>query len=147
MTIKDPESDQPKRPSRLDAELAEILARVDRPPSNVIKFRAKARHSRTRWQNITHSLRGGGETIRRGGAGALLLGALVFALIGSFVNPSSHLAAYLLGIVAIACFVGVFVIGFRQPEGGELKRWRGQNIDTRPSRPSWMNRKPRGPKR
>ena len=37
MTTTDPEGDRTKRPSRLETELAEILERADRPPSNIIK--------------------------------------------------------------------------------------------------------------
>jgi hypothetical protein len=147
MTTKEPEGDRPKRTSRLDAELAEILERTDRPPSNVIKFRAKARQSRGRWRALQESVIGPNSIVRRGGAGGLLLGSLVFALVGSRVNSSSHLAAYVLGILALACFVGVFVIGFRESKGGQFKTWRGQDIRIEPSRPSWMNRKPKPPKR
>ena len=147
MTTTDSESDRPKRPTRLEAELAEILERADRPPSNIIKFRAKARQSRTRTQHVAHSLRNAGESIKQFGPGGLLIGALVFALLGSLLNPTSHLLAYLLGIVAIACFVAVYVIGFREPKGGEIKRWRGQDFEFGGSRPAWMHRKPKGPKR
>lgn len=147
MTTKEPDSDQPKPRTRLEAELAEILERADRPPSNVIKFRAKARQSRSRWLDLRDRAIGPDSTLRRGGAGALLLGSLAFATIGSFVNPSSHLLAYLFGVLALVCFVGVFVVGFRDPRGGQTKTWRGRDIEIEPPRPTWMNRKPKPPKR
>ena len=147
MTTKDSESDGTKRPTRLEAELAEILERADRPPSNIIKFRAKARQSRTRTRRFAQSIRHAGDIVLQFGTGGLLIGALVLALLGSLLNPTSHLLAYLLSLAAIACFIAVYVIGFREPKGGEMKRWRGQDIEFRGSRPSWMNRKPKGPKR
>lgn len=147
MTTTDPEGDRTKRPSRLETELAEILERADRPPSNIIKFRAKARQSRTRTQQFLHALRNASDAVVRFGPGGLLIGALVFALLGSLLNPTSHLLAYVLGVIAIACFIAVFVIGYREPKGGEMKRWRGQDIEVGRSRPSWMSRRPKGPKR
>jgi hypothetical protein len=147
MTTTDPEGDRTKRPSRLEAELAEILERADRPPSNIIKFRAKARQSRTRSQQFVQSLRNAADAVMQFGPGGLLIGALVFALLGSLLNPTSHLLAYVLGLIAIACFIAVFVIGYRDPKGGDVKRWRGKDIELGRPRPSWMNRHPKGPKR
>jgi hypothetical protein len=147
MTTKDPDSERSKPRTRLESELAEILERADRPPSNVIKFRAKARQSRSRWLDLKERTIGPDSVARRGGAGVLLLGSLAFATIGSFVNDSSHLLAYVFGVLALACFVGVFVLGFREPRGGQTKTWRGRDIEIEPPRPSWMNRKPKPPKR
>jgi len=139
MTIKDPDHDRPK-PTRLDTELAEILERADRPPSNVIKFRAKARTSRSRVQDLK-------ARIREPGPGALLLAALILAFLGSLVSDSSRLAGTALGLAATACFAAVLVIGFRRPGGSATKRWRGQDIQFGDSRPNWMKRPPRPPKR
>lgn len=147
MATTDSENGQPKHPTRLEAELAEILERADRPPSNIIKFRAKARQSRTRSQHLARSAGHAFDWVRQLGPGGLLIAALVLALVGSLVNPTSRLLASAMGLVAIVCFIAVFVIGFREPKNGDFKRWRGRDIELGPSRPTWMNRKPKGPKR
>ncbi len=140
MTIKDPESERPKAKSRLDAELAEILERTDRPPSNVIKFRAKARTSRSRLEELK-------SRVRQPSPGVLLAATLVFALAGTLIHDSSKLAAYALGTASIACLVAVFVIGYSRPGGSQTQRWRGHDVQFGDSRPSWLNRRPKPPKR
>jgi hypothetical protein len=141
VTTKDPDSDRPKPKSRLDAELAEILERTDRPPSNVIKFRAKARTSRSWVQNLK-------SRFQQPSAGALLIASLALAIAGSLIHDSSKLAGSTLGVLSIICFIAVYVIGYRRPRGPQMQRWRGQDIRFGdPSRPSWMNRRPKPPKR
>ncbi len=140
MTIKGPEGERPKSKSRLDAEIAEILERTDRPPSNVIKFRAKARTSRSRFEELK-------VKVRQPGPGALLLASLILAFAGSLMHDSSSFLALLLGLASIACLVAVFVIGFRRPNGPPAQRWRGQDVQFGDSRPEWMKRRPKPPKR
>ena len=140
MTIKDPEGSRPKPKSRLDEELAEILERTDRPPSNVIKFRAKARTSRSRVEQLK-------SKIHRPSPGVLLVACLALALAGSLVHDSSKLTAAVLGILSIACFVAVFVLGFRRPNGPPMQRWRGQDIRFGHSGSSWFDRWKKPPKR
>ncbi len=141
VTTKDPKGERPKPKSRLDAELAEILERTDRPPSNVIKFRAKARTSKSRIQDLK-------SRFRQPSPGVLLLASLGLAIAGSLISDSSKLAGSTLGVLSIVCFIAVYVLGYRRPQGPQSQRWRGQDIrfgDS--SRPSWMNRRPKPPKR
>lgn len=123
--VQDPPPPEPR--SRLEDEVLEILQRADRPPSNVIKFRAQVRQRRP-------AVRDRARTITRNALEPVtLLGAsLVLAILAVFAEGIANWLGVFLGLSALACFVLLFVLGFRRPRDVSQQRWRGRDIDLRP---------------
>lgn len=124
--------DRPQRPSRLEAEVAEILARAEEPASFTEHVRRKAEAGTRR--TPTPPVRLGLEQL---GPGSFLLGALGLAVLGAAISGISPLLATL---CAIASIVSLAMVWFRRPPPGinGTKTWRGRDLGPNPSAPPWV---------
>jgi hypothetical protein len=125
--------DPPKRPSRLEAEVAEILARSEEPASLTDHVRRKTEASlnqRPRQFNV--------PSLDHLGPGSFLVGSLVLAVLGAMLSGFSPLLGTLFGIASVVSLVMVWVRrvppGFNQP-----KTWRGRDLSPGPESPAWVN--------
>lgn len=128
----DTPSDRPRRPSRLEAEVAEILARAEQPASFSEHVRRKAEASTRRQPAPPVRL-----SLDQLGPGSFLLGALGLAVLGAAVSGVSPLLATLCAIASIASLAMVW---FRRPPPGinPTKTWRGRDLGPTPSTPPWV---------
>lgn len=123
----------PQRPSRLEAEVAEILARAEQPASFTEHVRRKAEASAARRPAVT-SL----PSFQQLGPGSFLLGAFGFAILGAGINGISPLLGMLLAIASLASFAMVWIR--RSPPGiGGAKTWRGRDLSPGPNTSQWVN--------
>jgi hypothetical protein len=125
--------DQPRPPSRLEAEVAEILARTEQPASFTDHVRRKTEES-VRHRPALPAMPG----LNQLGPGSFLLGALGFAVLGAAVSGISPLLGTLLGIASVVSLAMVWVR--RAPPGiNRTKTWRGRDLDpSTPSAPPWV---------
>lgn len=133
---------RPQSRSRLEDEVLEILHKTDRPPSNVVKFRAHARRRRmVDGQRLRSVVQGFQLTSLQ-----LIIATLGLALLAVFVEGHSALLARGLALLSVACLVAIFVRRFRRPEPPQTKTWRGRDIQFRPpgsGTSGWRNQRPR----
>ena len=127
----------PGRRSRLEDEVAEILARADKPASLTDHVRRKTQ--RQRQQRVQASV----NRFPSWGAGldanSFLIGFVVAALLAGFLRDSSALLARLSAIVGIVCLLAPIVLRFKNPRQPTIKQWRGRSIDLSPQGPEWVN--------
>lgn len=125
--------DPPQRPSRLEAEVAEILARSEEPVSFSDHVRRKTEASLAqRPQQLNVS------SFDHLGPGSFLIGALAFAVLGAMLSGFSPLLGALFAIASIVSLVMVWVR--RVPPGiGGPKTWRGRDITSGQDSPEWVN--------
>lgn len=137
MTDRDRGGEQPTPPrTRLEDEVLEILVRADQPTSIKDHRRQKAHRQRQmRLESATRSVTGFGAGA---GAGTFLVGCLVLALMALLVESSSPLLARLLAIGSVAALAMIWVRRYRSPGGLDVKRWRGQEINSAPPPPAWV---------
>jgi hypothetical protein len=119
----------PRRRTRLEDEVLEILTRADRPPTRLEKLRSW-RWRRGRW--------GTSRRLRRGrstgfGNGSWLLASAIAGILALVLDGPSPLIARILAILCIVCFAVPIVARWRKPDEPEIKRWRGRDIDFRDS--------------
>jgi hypothetical protein len=123
----------PQRPSRLEAEVAEILARSEEPASFSDHVRRKTEASlsqRPRQLNV--------PSLDHLGPGSFLIGSLAFAILGAMLSGFSPLLGTLFGIASVASLIMVWVR--RVPPGiNQPKTWRGRDLSTGPDSPEWIN--------
>lgn len=141
MAVQPPESG--RRHSRLEEEIEEILLRADRPPTFLERVRAFLR----RRPRIT--LTGRAKVLAgRFDDSAFVAGAVLTAIAAFLLRDSSQLLARILAVVAVILLLVPIVMSFTGPKHRAAKRWRGREIiDTPPSRPSWLDRMFKGPRR
>jgi hypothetical protein len=127
------EPDPPQRPSRLEAEVAEILARAEQPASFTDHVRRKTEANlRQRPQQVNL------PSLDHLGPGSFLLGSLAFAVLGAMLSGFSPLLGTLFGIASVVCLIMVWVR--RVPPGiNQPKTWRGRDISGGPEPPDWVN--------
>jgi hypothetical protein len=141
MATQPPESG--RKHSRLEEEIEEILMRADRPPTLWERLRAFLRRrprlpSAARARSRLHRLEGG----------AFVAGAVLTAIAAFLLRDASHLLARSLAVIAVILLLAPIVMSFVGPKHESAKRWRGREIiDTPPSRPSWLDRMFKGPRR
>ncbi len=79
---------------------------------------------------------------------AFVAGAVLTAIAAFALRDSSQLVARILAVVAVIVLLVPIVMSFTGPKHRSAKRWRGREIlDTPPSRPSWLDRVFKGPRR
>ncbi len=125
----------PGRPSRLEAEIAEILERTEQqPPASLTDHvRRKTAARPPQRPAVTPSL----PSLHSLGPGSFLIGALLFAALGAAIHGASPLLATLLAIVSCVSFAMVWVR--RAPPGmNRTKTWRGRDLDFGPGSPPWV---------
>jgi Flp pilus assembly protein TadB len=143
--VEDPEPPSGKR-SRLEDEVLEILYRSDRPPTLGERFRASLR----RTSRSIRTRRSGffGNLGARMDSGMWLAVFVVLTIVAFFVRTSSPFLARVLVVVCLAMLVLAIVRSFRRSDRGQLKTWRGRDIDfSPPTRPLWFDRVFRGQRR
>lgn len=123
----------PQRPSRLEAEVAEILARTEQPASFNDHVRRKAEARAASGPSLPAI-----PNLQQLGPGSFLLGAIGLALLGAAVSGASPLLATLF---AIASFVSLAMVWVRRAPPGPSgpKTWRGRDLDSGPEPPPWVN--------
>lgn len=123
----------PQRPSRLEAEVAEILARTEQPASFSDHVRRKAEAAGGPRPGVPAI-----PSLQHLGPGSFLLGALGLAFLGAAVSGVSPLLATLF---AIASFVSLAMVWVRREPPGPSgpKMWRGRDLDSGPDSPPWVN--------
>ncbi|MER3438548.1 MAG: hypothetical protein C4346_13720 [Chloroflexota bacterium] len=135
--------DSSRKHSRLEEEIEEILMKADRPPTPWERLRAFLRRrprvlSAARARSRLHRLEGG----------AFLAGAALTAVAAFLLRDASHLLARSLAVIAVILLLTPIVLSFAGPRNESAKRWRGREIiDVPPSRPSWLDRMFKGPRR
>lgn len=132
-TNGDPAS-PPPRPSRLEAEIAEILERTEKQPASFTEHvRRKSAARPPARPPVSPSL----PSLNSLGPGSFWIGALLFALLGAVTNGVSPLIATLFAIASMASFVMIWVR--RAPPGiNHTKMWRGRPLSTGPETPPWV---------
>lgn len=140
-----PPAENEKHPSRLEAEVQEILQRADRPAGTVIKFRTQAQQRRRMMLVRARTAR---SAIRVTPLN-LLVACVVLAILAVLVQDVSALAARVLGFAAVAALIAVFVRSFAGPRPPATKRWRGRDIEFGSPRSDLLDRfrSPKRPKR
>jgi hypothetical protein len=137
MTDPGPPDKAPRSPrSRLEDEVLEILVRTDQP----VSFRDHLRRKqRARRRSQLRSAVGPGSRLAdlaaRAGPGTFLVGSLVLAIVAAQVRSTSALLAALLAIASIALLVALYIPRFGGPRRGQIKQWRGRDIDLGPHGP------------
>ena len=133
-TLDDAPEQPPRRPSRMEQEIAEILERTEQPVSLSEHVRRKA----TPTSRVHPSRMDWTRQLRQFGPGTYLLGALAFALLGALVSGGSPLLAMLFSLVSVGSFVMVWIR--RTPPGiGQPKMWRGRSLDPGPNPSQWLD--------
>lgn len=127
----------PGRRSRLEDEVAEILARADKPASLTDHVRRKTQ--RQRQQRVQASVNRFSSWGVGLDANSFLIGFVVAALLAGFLRDSSALLARLSAIVGIVCLLAPIVLRFKSPRQPTIKQWRGRSIDLSPQGPEWVN--------
>jgi hypothetical protein len=127
----------PGRRSRLEDEVAEILARADKPASLTDHVRRKTQ--RQRQQRVQASVNRFSSWGVGLDANSFLIGFVVAALLAGFLRDSSALLARLSAIVGIVCLLAPIVLRFKNPRQPTIKQWRGRSIDLSPQGPEWVN--------
>jgi hypothetical protein len=124
--------ERPQRPSRLEAEVAEILARSEQPASFTEHVRRKAEASAPRRPTVPVL-----PDWRHLGAGSFLLGAIAFAVLGAALNGVSPLLGTLFGLVSV---VSLAMVWFRRPPPSinDTKTWRGRDLGPPAGTPPWV---------
>jgi hypothetical protein len=123
----------PARPSRLEAEIAEILERTEQPASLTEHVRRKAtvRPPHRPRPTSAPSL----PSLQSLGPGSFLIGSLLFAALGAAIQGVSPLLATLLALASFVSFVMIWVR--RAPPGiNRTKTWRGRDLE--PDSPPWV---------
>ncbi len=126
----------PGRRSRLEDEVAEILARADKPASLTDHVRRKT--ERQRQQRVQASMNRVSSWSANLDANSFLIGFVVAALLAGFLRDSSALLARLIAIVGIVCLLAPIVLRFKNPRQPTIKQWRGRSIDLSAQSPEWM---------
>jgi hypothetical protein len=122
----------PQRPSRLEAEVAEILARTEQPASFSDHVRRKAEAAAAPRPSLPAM-----PSLQQLGPGSYLLGAIGLAVVGAAVNGISPLLGTLFAIASIVSLAMVWVR--RTPPGPSgPKMWRGRDLDSGPDGPPWV---------
>lgn len=141
MAVQPPESG--RRHSRLEEEIEEILLRADRPPTLAERVRAFLRR-RPRFSPAGRAR----ALLGRLEDSAFVVGAVLTAIAAFVLRDSSQLLARILAVIAVVLIVAPIVMSLTGPRHHSTKRWRGREIiDTSPSRPSWLDRMFKGPRR
>lgn len=133
-----PPTDHPDRPTtRLEAEILEILERVDRPPTTADKVRAKVRTEPSHaWQELRAKASKHRFSLT---PGMWLVGAIGFAALAYLAGHGSPLLARIFAISSLACLVIPIVSSLRHPRAAGIKKWRGKEIDPRGDQPQWVS--------
>jgi hypothetical protein len=130
-----PTEDTPRKRSRLEDEVLEILTRADQPPTPFDRLRSRMRHARARRRlSIV-----GSKPARRISNGVWLLASVVAAILALIVDDWSVLLARVLAIICIVCFAIPIINRWRRPEEPDIKRWRGRDIDFRGGPPDLID--------
>lgn len=130
MVLNEEDRDSSPRQSRLDAELQEILARADRPPTASEQARASVRE-------VVFTLKSRPApawTAKLAPLAPLAL-ALLLALLGAMSRSFSPVLATLLGIGAAISLVRLWLPS--GPSGKSGPRWRGQDLSDPPAQKRW----------
>jgi hypothetical protein len=143
--VEDPEPPTGKR-SRLEDEVLEILYRSDRPPTANERLRASLRQTsrslRTRRSGFI------GRIVDRLDSGLWLAVFVVLGIVAFFIKNTSPFLARVLVVICLAMLVLAIVRSFRRPNRGQVKTWRGRDIDfSPPTRPLWFDKVFRGQRR
>ena len=119
-----------RRPSRLEAEIEEILARTEAqsPPRGPVPFRRPPRprtpvHVSRPWRTDA------GRTLERWLTTAPLLTALVLAIIAVLVREVSPLLTHLIVVGSVIALFWPLLRRIRGPEATGSRTWRGRTID------------------
>lgn len=116
----------PKRPSRLEAELEDILAKTDRTPSPIIQIKAHARRKRYAWLTRLRSRR---PTFAATGLNLLLL-TIGLAVLAVVVAQASPILGKFLAYASIGVLIWLLGRSLVRPRGkGSAKRWRGRDLN------------------
>jgi hypothetical protein len=119
-------SEPPRKPSRLETELNDILAKADRPPSPIIQFKARARRRRYAWLGRRRSWRPRFEASRFN----LLLLTIGLAVLAVIVSQVSPILGKFLAYASIGVLVWLLARSLIRPKSASgPKRWRGRDID------------------
>ena len=143
--VEDPEPPAGKR-SRLEDEVLEILYRSDRPPT----FTERLRSSLRQFPRSFRTRRSGGRAgiLTWMDSGMWLAAFVVLGIVAFFLRNASPFLARLLVIVCLAVLVLAIIRSFGRPDRGQVKTWRGRDIDySPPSRPLWFDKVFRGQRR
>ena len=136
MATQDDQPPREGRRSRLEDEVLEILHRTDKPASFGDHLRRKAaRRRRQRLGSWGRSLSGFGRGV---GAGTLLIGCFALAFLAAMVRDTSALLANLLALASLLLLVWPIVDRYRRPDRGNVKTWRGRDLDLSPPPPAWI---------
>ncbi len=143
--VEDPEPSAGKR-SRLEDEVLEILYRSDRPLTLSERVRASlrqaARPSRMRRSGFV------GDIFSRMDSGMWLAAFVVLGIVAFAVRNTSPFLARFLVVTCLALLFLAIVRSFGRPDRGQIKTWRGRDMDfSPPTRPLWLDRVLRGQRR
>lgn len=127
--VQDSPADPSQRPSsRLEDEVLEILASANRPPSNVVKFKSRARQFRFARLSLNMPARFRVTEVT-------LLGACVaLAVLAAILSGPSPVTGKVLAVGSVAALIALFwnAWGSGTPRPPTTKVWRGRDIDLRP---------------
>jgi hypothetical protein len=117
-----------RRPSRLETELNEILAKSEQGQSNVVKFTSRAQRQRARTIQRYRRWR---PTLQATGTNLLVV-TTVLALAAFVIARSSPFVGRFVAYASIACFVYLLGRAWIRPHAAgdrRTKRWRGRDIE------------------
>ena len=148
---EDPDSGR-ARPSRIEQEIEEILARSDRPISFQERVQARRRQAGPMSRHRLRILRTQARSIVRRFSAFALLAALAVAALAALVRDFSPLLAQLLAVVSVVLLLLPIIRQFRRPDPPDTPRWRGRPIDFSPGGSSLRDQfrdrfRPPGPRR
>ncbi|GIW09957.1 MAG: hypothetical protein KatS3mg061_1014 [Dehalococcoidia bacterium] len=114
---------------RLEQEIEEILARSgDLAPPPRAAHRPPPQPDTRKWAPGMD--RAGSLWSRLGSAGQLMALALLLTLVAYVAWYRSALAGFVFTVLAVGCFLGAYLRGWRGPQAlGRERRWRGQRLD------------------
>jgi hypothetical protein len=143
--VEDPEPPTGKR-SRLEDEVLEILYRSDRPPTFGERLRATLRQtSRSFRMPRSGVLR---NVVSRMDSGMWLAAFVILGIVAFLLRNTSPFLARFLVVTCLALLFLAIVRSFSRPGRGQVKQWRGRDIDfSPPTRPLWFDRVFRGQRR
>lgn len=119
-------SEPPRKPSRLETELNDILARADRPPSPIIQFKARARRRRYAWLGRWRSWR---PHFDASGLNLLLL-TIGLAVLAVLVAHPSPILGKFLAYASVGVLIWLIARSWIRPKSAPgSRRWRGRDVD------------------
>lgn len=129
--IQDSPPDPSQRPSsRLEDEVLEILASANRPPSNIVKFKSRARRLRFARMSSLMNMRARVRVTE-----VTLLGACVaLATLAAILSGTSPILGKVLAVGSVAALFALFwnAWGSGSTRPPTTKVWRGRDIALRP---------------